>query len=103
MHILDFSNLDKNIALMKKTVADSTGNKSTKGFDTSDSKWIFKSMLKQNGNNIVNENAGKITPVFQEESAVEVAKFWQRLVDEKVKTVKEINAKIEKAMKEIKR
>lgn len=73
--------------VVAKAIADSTGNKSTKGFDTSDSKWIFKSMLKQNGNNIVTENAGKITPVFQEESAVEVAKFWQRLVDEKVMAI----------------
>lgn len=73
--------------VVAKAIADATGNKSVKGFDTSDSKWLFKSMLKQNGNDIVKQENGKITPVFQEDSGIEVANFWKRLVDEKVMSI----------------
>ena len=59
--------------------------KGTYGFDTSDAKWLVKSMLYQNGNDIVSMSAdGKITPLFAEESGIEVAKFWAKLIDEKV-------------------
>ena len=59
--------------------------KGTFGFDTSDAKWLVKSMLYQNGNEIVSmASDGSITPLFAEESGIEVARFWKRLVDEKV-------------------
>ena len=59
--------------------------KGTYGFDTSDAKWLVKSMLYQNGNNIVSMSAdGKITPLFAEESGIEVARFWAKLIEEKV-------------------
>ncbi len=60
-------------------------SKGTFGFDTSDSKWLIKSMLYQNGNDIVNISAdGKITPLFAEESGIEVARFWERMIEEKI-------------------
>ena len=59
--------------------------KGTYGFDTSDAKWLVKSMLYQNGNDIVSMSAdGKITPLFAEESGIEVARFWAKLIEEKV-------------------
>lgn len=58
-------------------------------FDTSDSVWLFKSMLYQNDNDIVINDGGKITPVFQEESGVEVAEFWKALVDKSIMPVGE--------------
>ena len=57
----------------------------TYGFDTSDAKWLVKSMLFQNDNEIIRmDENGIITPMFAEESGIEVARFWKRLVDEKV-------------------
>ena len=59
--------------------------KGTYGFDTSDSKWLVKSMLYQNGNDIVSiSDDGKITPLFAEDSGIEVAQFWKRMIDEKI-------------------
>ena len=59
--------------------------KGTYGFDTSDAKWLVKSMLYQNGNDIVSlSDDGKITPLFAEESGIEVARFWAKMVDEKI-------------------
>lgn len=59
--------------------------KGTYGFDTSDSKWLVKSMLYQNGNDIVKiSDDGKITPLFAEDSGIEVAQFWKRMIDEKI-------------------
>ena len=59
--------------------------KGTYGFDTSDSKWLVKNMLYQNGNEIVRmDSEGNVTPVFADESGIEVARFWARLIDEKV-------------------
>jgi len=63
----------------------SASSKGTYGFDTSDAKWLVKNMLYQNGNEIVRMDAdGNVTPVFADESGIEVARFWARLVDEKV-------------------
>ena len=60
-------------------------SKGTYGFDTSDSKWLVKNMLFQNGNEIVKVDVtGNVTPVFAEESGIEVARYWKKLVDEKV-------------------
>ena len=70
------------------TVAKSIQNASSKGtygFDTSDAKWLVKNMLYQNGNEIVRmDSEGNVTPVFADESGIEVARFWARLIDEKV-------------------
>ena len=62
--------------------------KGTFGFDTSDAKWLIKSMLYQNGNDIVSLAAdGTITPLFAQESGIEVAQFWAKLVSEKVMAI----------------
>lgn len=59
--------------------------KGTYGFDTSDAKWLVKSMLYQNGNEIVRlSDDGKITPLFAEESGIEVARFWAKMIEEKI-------------------
>ncbi len=51
-------------------------------FDTTDEAWLFKSMLMQNGCEIVTNDNGNITPIFNNEKAVEVADFWKSLVDD---------------------
>ena len=59
--------------------------KGTYGFDTSDAKWLVKSMLYQNGNDIVSLAAdGTITPLFDQESGIEVARFWAKMIEEKI-------------------
>jgi len=54
------------------------------GFDTSDPVWLFKSMLSQNGNEVVRKTNGKVAPAFNGPTGVEVATFWKKLVDTKV-------------------
>ncbi len=50
-------------------------------FDVSDAPWLFKSMLKQNGCEIVVQgDDGKIVPVYNNEAALEVTDFWYSLV-----------------------
>ncbi len=50
-------------------------------FDVSDAPWLFKSMLKQNGCEIVVQGEdGKIQPVYNNEAALEVTDFWYSLV-----------------------
>ncbi len=50
-------------------------------FDVSDAPWLFKSMLKQNGCEIVVQDAdGKIKPVYNDAAALEVTDFWYSLV-----------------------
>lgn len=50
-------------------------------FDVSDAPWLFKSMLKQNGCEIVIQGEdGKIQPVYNNEAALEVTDFWYSLV-----------------------
>ncbi|MGI5888988.1 MAG: ABC transporter substrate-binding protein [Oscillospiraceae bacterium] len=53
----------------------------TIGFDTTDSAWLFKSMLKQNGCDIIETSDGTITADFADDAAVEVADYWKSLVD----------------------
>lgn len=61
----------------------SAGTKGTYGFDTSDSKWLVKNMLYQNGNEIViMDKDGKVTPVFADENGIEVARFWAKMISE---------------------
>lgn len=64
-----------------------TGSADFWGFDVTDVGWLFKTMLNQNGNGIINVKGTKISPVFNDEKAVEVATFWKRLTDEKVMAV----------------
>jgi len=54
------------------------------GFDTSDGVWLIKSMLSQNGNSIVEKKGDKVNPTFNQESGVQVATFWKKLVTEGV-------------------
>jgi len=50
-------------------------------FDVSDAPWLFKSMLRQNGCEIVRKgDDGKIIPVYNDEAALEVTDFWYSLV-----------------------
>lgn len=51
------------------------------GFDTSDNVWLFKSMLAQNGNEVIRIEDGKVVPVFNDPSGVEVAEFWKGMID----------------------
>ncbi|MBQ6292595.1 MAG: ABC transporter substrate-binding protein [Lachnospiraceae bacterium] len=63
-------------------VMESAGdNTKLKAFDTYDEAWLFKSMLMQNGCEIIKNNDGKITPIFNNEKAIEVADYWKSLVD----------------------
>ncbi len=54
------------------------------GFDTSDGVWLVKSMFYQNGNTVVKQEGETITPVFDQESGIEVAEFWKSLVDQNI-------------------
>lgn len=55
------------------------------GFEVRDVPWLFKTMLNQNENPVVNVDSNfKVTPAFAEESAVEVATWWKKMIDEKV-------------------
>lgn len=55
------------------------------GFEVKDVPWLFKTMLNQNENPVVNVDSNyKVTPAFAEESAVEVATWWKKMIDDKV-------------------
>ncbi len=55
------------------------------GFEVSDVPWLFKTMLNQNENSVIEIGAdNKITPVFDNEQAVEVATWWKKMADEKI-------------------
>lgn len=77
---------DELLALAQKAQKDGNKNKSADfwGFDVSDAPWLFKAMLKQNGNNIVDVKDNKVTPAFDSESGIAVASLWKKFVDEKV-------------------
>jgi sn-glycerol 3-phosphate transport system substrate-binding protein len=49
------------------------------GFDTKDSPWIFKSFLLQNDNMII--DSATEDPLFDNESGVETAAYWKKLID----------------------
>jgi sn-glycerol 3-phosphate transport system substrate-binding protein len=74
-------------AMAKKALADGNKNRSEDfwGFDVSDAPWIFKAMLSQNGNPVVETKEKTTTiPIYDRADAVEVATFWKKLVDEKL-------------------
>lgn len=48
------------------------------GFEVNDAPWLFKSMLNQNGNTIIDSANGN-APVYNDAAAAEVAAFWQKL------------------------
>ena len=50
------------------------------GFDVNDVPWLFKSMLAQNGNSIIEVDGSDVTPIYNNEQAVEVGTFWQKLI-----------------------
>ena len=51
------------------------------GFETSDAPWLFKSMLAQNGNTIIQGDGANVTPVYNDAKALTVGQFWQKLVN----------------------
>ena len=63
-------------ALAERAVKDGGA---TYGFDVNDVPWLFKSMLNQNGNSIIDTSSGSVEPVFNDAAAVEVGQFWQKL------------------------
>ena len=63
-----------------------TGNEEFSAFDTTDEAWLFKSMLMQNGCEIVENNDGKIVPIFNNAEAVAVADYWYSLVESGIMT-----------------
>lgn len=64
-----------------------TGSADFWGFDVTDVGWLFKTMLNQNGNSIIDVKGQKIAPAFADAKAVEVATFWKKLTDDKVMAV----------------
>ena len=57
------------------------------GFDVTDVGWLFKTMLNQNGNGVITVKGAKIAPAFDDEKAVEVATFWEKLTADKLMAV----------------
>ncbi|MFA6365868.1 MAG: ABC transporter substrate-binding protein [Candidatus Hydrogenedentales bacterium] len=57
------------------------------GFDVTDVGWLFKTMLNQNGNSVITVKGTKIAPAFDDEKAVEVATFWEKLTADKLMAV----------------
>lgn len=55
------------------------------GFEVKDVPWLFKTMLNQNGNPVVNvDGSYKVSPAFDDDYAVEVATWWKKMIDGKV-------------------
>ena len=67
-------------ALAERAQANGNINNSTAfyGFEVNDAPWLFKSMLNQNGNSIVDTANGN-APIYTDANAAEVATFWQKL------------------------
>ena len=49
------------------------------GFDVNDVAWLFKSMLAQNGNSVIEGEGTDVEPIYNNAEAKEVAEFWQKL------------------------
>lgn len=90
-------NIDKNppktwndlysLAKQAQSKGNASGSTDFWGFDTTDAPWLFKSMLNQNGNTVVTVNDTTVTPIFDNDKAVEVATWWKKMTDEKVMAV----------------
>ena len=72
---------DELYALAEKAQKNGNINKADAfyGFEVSDAPWLFKSMLNQNGNTIIDTTSGSVKPAYNDEKAAEVATFWQKL------------------------
>ena len=70
-------------ALAEKAQANGNINHSEAfyGFEVSDAPWLFKSMLNQAGNSIIDTSSGDVVPVYNDSSAAKAASFWQDLVN----------------------
>ena len=75
---------DELYAIAEKAVAD---GHAAIGFDVNDVAWLFKSMLAQNGNSIIEVDGDDVEPVYNAPEAVEVAEFWKKLIDNGVMPV----------------
>ena len=67
---------DELYALAEKAVKEGYA---VNGFDVNDVPWLFKSMLAQNGNSIIEVDGTDVNPIYNNDKAVEVATFWQKL------------------------
>ncbi|MCD6398057.1 MAG: ABC transporter substrate-binding protein [Spirochaetaceae bacterium] len=71
--------LEAAAAITKDT--DGDGVEDIWGYNVKDTKWIFKALLMQNGNGII--DASTKTPLFTDKSGVETAAFWEKMIDQK--------------------
>lgn len=73
---------DELYTLAEKAQKNGNINKSSTfyGFETSDAPWLFKSMLAQNGNSIIEGDGANVTPIYNDAKALTVGQFWQKLV-----------------------
>lgn len=67
---------DELYAMAEKAVKDGGA---INGFDVNDVAWLFKSMLAQNGNSVIEVDGTDIEPIYNNAEAKEVAEFWQKL------------------------
>ena len=65
------------------------GSEAFYGFEVSDAPWLFKSMLRQNGNGIVSVDGETVEPIYNDEKAFKVATLWQRFAADGVMPVGE--------------
>ena len=74
-----------------KTVLEkgSGGRQDFRAFDTNDEAWLFKSMLMQNGCEIIQLDGDHVTPIFNNEKGVEVGEFWYSLIDSGIMSASE--------------
>lgn len=67
---------DELYAMAEKAVKDGGA---INGFDVNDVAWLFKSMLAQNGNSVIEVDGTDVNPIYNNAEAKEVAEFWQKL------------------------
>ena len=74
---------DELYALAEKAQANGNVNNSPVfyGFEVSDAPWLFKSMLNQAGNTIIDTSSGSVEPAYNDAAALKVGQFWQKLVN----------------------
>lgn len=75
----------RRLKTMAKKIAESSnneGNKNIWGVVISNQDWILKSMIIQNGGQIIDSTGKK--PMFNSAQGIEVLEFWRRLIDEKL-------------------
>lgn len=77
------------LAKLAQEKGNTTGSTDFWGLEVSDVPWLFKSMLNQNGNSIVELKDEKVTPIFNNDKAVEVGNFWSEVINSGVMPVGE--------------